>query len=75
MDRFVFLILSIVDLTFIYLVMRLAVDRMPDQAQAFVAKLTQMLPSFAGDPKADIRSSLFCGFVVLTIFLLAFIRW
>ena len=63
MNQVVFLLLAALHLAFLYRLM----DKMPDECQAFAARLTELLPSFNGE-RGDLKSFGFClavmGFII-----------
>ena len=57
-------------LIFLYKIVRLALDKMPDETKAFVSRVTQLIPSFSDSRNSDLKSFGFCVAVMAFIILL-----
>jgi len=67
-ELFTFVILCF--LIFLYKIVRLTLDKMPDETKALASRLAHLIPSFADSRNSDLKSFGFCVAVMAFVILL-----
>ena len=65
-----FTFVTVCFLIFLYNIIKLFTDKLPDESKAFVSRLAQLIPSFSESRNSDLKSFGFCVAVMAFVILL-----
>lgn len=70
MEQEFFTVVAVCFLIFLYSIIKLAIDKLPDTSKMLVSRLGQLIPSFADSRNSDLKSFWFCVIVMAFVIIL-----